>query len=269
MKSFKDSNGDGVGDLKGVESKLDYLSHLGVGSIYLSPVFKSPDKDNGFDVSDYKAIDPRYGTLEDFKALLAAIHEKGMKLIIDFIPNQTSDQHEWFQKSIANEEPYNDYYVWVSFSIFRWHQTVIGSNYFCTHQPFLQADGKGGGAPSNWKTILDETKSAWTKNSQRGQYYLHQFSAEQPDLNLRNPKVVEELEGVLKFWVGLGVDGFRVDSVGNFFEDADLGNNDDLKTMKNTFNLPGDEVLELLKKFRTILDDETKKDEDNPRYMIA
>lgn len=117
MKSFKDSNGDGVGDLKGVESKLDYLSHLGVGSIYLSPVFKSPDKDNGFDVSDYKAIDPRYGTLEDFKALLAAIHEKGMKLIIDFIPNQTSDQHEWFQKSIANEEPYNDYYVWVSFSI--------------------------------------------------------------------------------------------------------------------------------------------------------
>ena len=135
VKSFKDSNGDGVGDLKGVESKLDYLSHLGVGSIYLSPVFKSPDKDNGFDVSDYKAIDPRYGTLEDFKALLAAIHEKGMKLIIDFIPNQTSDQHEWFQKSIANEEPYNDYYVWVSFSIIWWHQIVISIIFVNNYQP--------------------------------------------------------------------------------------------------------------------------------------
>lgn len=242
VKSFKDSNDDGLGDLKGVESKLGYLSNLGVGSIYLSPFFKSPDKDNGFDVSDHKDIDPRYGTMDDFKSLLAAIHEQGMKLIIDFIPNHTSDQHPWFTESKAKKDQYKDYYIW--------------------------HDGKGSGPPNNWKSILAQNSaSAWSKDATRGQFYLHQFNAHQPDLNLRNPKVVKELEDVLNFWLDLGVDGFRVDGVGQFFEDENLDDDDDSKS--KTYDLDGNEVLDLLQKFRDILDEKTTNDESNPRIMMT
>merc|ERR1712141_592348 len=241
VKSFKDSNGDGKGDLKGVQEKLDYLSGLGIGSIYLSPIYTSPMKDNGFDVSDYKNINEEFGTMEDFKALVAAIHEKGMKLIMDFIPNDTSDQHPWFEKSINKEDPYTDYYIW--------------------------ADGKNGGPPNNWRSIFGNKESAWTKNNKRGQYYLHHFYKEQPELNLRNENVVNELTKILKFWIDLGVDGFRVDSVGSFFEDENLADEDDFNTKPKTYNLP--EVLDLLKKFRKVLDEETAKDVENPKIMMT
>lgn len=124
VKSFKDSDGNGIGDLKGVESKLDYLSNLGVGSVWLSPIYKSPMRDHGYDVSDYKAIDESLGSMDDFKSLVAAMHDKDLKLIMDFIPNHSSDKHVWFEKSVMKEEPYTDYYIW--------------------------ADGKNGGPPNNW-----------------------------------------------------------------------------------------------------------------------
>ena len=243
VKSFKDADDDGNGDLKGVKSEVDYLSNLGVGSVWLSPIFKSPMKDNGYDVSDYKAVDPAFGTMDDFKALVEDLHSKDIKLIMDFIPNHSSDQHEWFQKSVKKEAPYTDYYVW--------------------------ADGKNGGPPSNWQSVFGG--SAWTFNQERGQYYLHQFYKEQPDLNLRNDAVVKELEDVMKFWLDQGVDGFRVDSVGNFFEneaneDEDgSGEYKDFANHDKTFDLP--EVLDLLKKFRKVLDDATG--EGTPKIMMT
>lgn len=248
VKSFKDSDGDGVGDLKGVTSELDYLANLGVGSVWLSPVYKSPMKDNGYDVSDYTAIDPTFGTLEDFKTLVAELHKRDMKVIMDFIPNHSSDQHEWFEKSKSKDGKYADYYVW--------------------------ADGKGNGPPNNWKSVFGG--SAWTKDSTRGQYYLHQFYSHQPDLNLRNDDVVNDLTESLKFWVSLGVDGFRVDSVGHFFEDTangdeqssgNSGGDYQSLTHDKTYDLP--EVLDLLKKFRKVLDDATAEDESNPRIMMT
>lgn len=233
VKSFKDSDGDGNGDLKGVQEKLDYLQNLGVGSVWLSPVYKSPMKDTGYDVSDYKAIDPVFGTMEDFKDLVTDMHNRDMKVIMDFIPNHSSDQHEWFIKSVKKEEPYTDYYVW--------------------------KDGNGGSPPSGWQSVFGG--SAWELNSERGQYYLHQFYKHQPDLNLRNPKVVQELTDILKFWVDIGVDGFRVDSVAHFFEDEQLSDGGNI--------IETDDVLEVLKKFRKVLDEATAQDEDNSRIMMT
>lgn len=244
VKSFKDSDGDGVGDLEGVKSKVDYLADLGVGSVWLSPIYKSPMVDNGYDVSDYKDVDPSFGTLQNFKDLVAALHEKNMKVIMDFIPNHSSDKHEWFAKSVKKEEPYTDYYVW--------------------------ADGKNGGPPSNWKSVFED--SAWTFNAERGQYYLHQFYKEQPDLNLRNPKVVEEMTNVMKFWLELGVDGFRVDSVAHFFEDTTWADEESIgsggyESLKHdkTYDLP--EVTDLLQSFRAVLDEATGEGE--PRIMMT
>merc|ERR1719376_478866 len=248
VKSFKDSNGDGIGDLKGVESKLDYLADLGVGTVALSPVFKSGNKDNGYDITDFTNIDSQYGSLQDFKELLAGMHERNIKMIIDFVPNHSSDQHEWFQKSVKKEAPYTDFYVW--------------------------QDGKNGGPPNNWKSVFGG--SAWTLNAERGQYYLHQFYKEQPDLNLKNPEVVKRMKDVLKFWLDLGVDGFRVDSVAHFFENMEAGDEGagsgsgdayDSVDHKHTFDLP--ESVQLLKEFRAVLDEKTKEDEYNPRVMMT
>jgi len=246
VKSFKDSNGDGQGDLNGVKSEAEYLDNLGVGSVWLSSIYKSPMKDNGYDVSDYKEVDPSFGSMEDFEALVEEMHGRDIKVIMDFIPNHSSEEHEWFQKSVKKEEPYTDYYVW--------------------------ADGKNGGPPNNWRSVFGG--SAWTLNAERGQYYLHQFYKEQPDLNLRNEKVVAELTGIMKFWLDKGVDGFRVDSVGNFFENEDnsdenSNNNGDGYTgldHDKTYDLP--EVLDLLKKFRKVLDDATE-DDGAPKIMMT
>ncbi|XP_078590148.1 maltase A3-like [Branchiostoma floridae x Branchiostoma japonicum] len=196
-RSFQDSNGDGIGDLRGIERRIDYLEYLGVEAVWLSPIFKSPMKDFGYDVSDFTDIDPIFGTMADFDSLLKSLHDRDMKLILDFVPNHTSDQHHWFVWSSGSRDesnPYRDYYVW--------------------------AEGRDGGPPNNWVSVFGGP--AWTYVASRDQWYLHQFLPEQPDLNFRCPDVRRHMENVLRFWLEKGVDGFRLDAVKHLVETADL-----------------------------------------------
>jgi len=196
-RSYQDSDGDGTGDLKGIESRLDYLQGLGITAIWLSPIYKSPMKDFGYDISDFKDIDPIFGTLEDFTDLLTSCKERNIKLIMDFVPNHSSDEHEWFLKSLLKEEPYTDYYVW--------------------EDPKGYDDNGIPIPPSNWVSVF--RFSAWEWRDERQQFYLHQFVPGQPDLNYRNPAVLKEMKDVLKFWLDLGIDGYRMDAVAHIFED--------------------------------------------------
>ncbi len=185
-RSFCDGDGDGIGDLKGVLSKLDYIKSLGVDAIWFSPLYKSPQKDYGYDIADYRSIQPEYGTMEDFKAVLDGAHERGLKVIMDLVVNHTSDQHEWFKKSI--EDPtskYHNYYHWKK--------------------------GKGKRRPNNWMSTF--AGPAWEYNEKLDEYYLHLFAVEQPDLNMDNPEVREEVKDIMRFWLDMGVDGFREDVI--------------------------------------------------------
>lgn len=193
-RSFQDASGDGNGDLRGITNKLDYFEFLGIKILYLSPIFKSPMVDNGYDVSDFKDIDPLFGNLNDFDELLKETHARGMKLMLDFVPNHTSDQHAWFVESrTSKNSPKRDWYVWLD-------------------------PAPGGGPPNNWVGVFGG--SAWSYDAETGQYYLHQFCPEQPDLNLRNADVRQALNEVLTFWLDRGVDGFRVDAVPHLVEDS-------------------------------------------------
>lgn len=184
-RSFKDSNDDGIGDIKGIISKLDYLKDLGIKLIWLSPVFKSPQKDYGYDISDYKDIDPMYGTLDDMDELIFQAQKRNIKIIMDLVMNHTSNQHEWFEKSRLKIEPYTDYYIW--------------------------EDPVNGKEPNNWTSIF--TGSAWEFDEIRKQYYLHLFAIEQPDLNFKNERVVEEIKNIMRFWLNKGIAGFRYDAI--------------------------------------------------------
>jgi len=186
-RSFLDANGDGIGDLKGITQRLDYVAGLGIDAIWLSPFFTSPMKDFGYDVADYCDVDPIFGTLADFDALVARAHELGLKVMIDQVYAHTSDQHEWFAKSRQNRDnPHADWYVW--------------------------ADPKADGSPpSNWQSVFGGP--AWTWDARRCQYYLHNFLASQPQLNCHNPAVQDALLGVARFWLERGVDGFRLDAL--------------------------------------------------------
>ncbi|XP_072159768.1 maltase A3 isoform X1 [Bemisia tabaci] len=194
-RSFKDSNGDGIGDLNGIIEKLDYVKDLGVDSIWIQPVYRSPMVDMGYDPISMREIDPVFGTMEDMKELIRTAHEKGLKIVMDFVVNHVSDESEWFKRSVNGEEPYADYFVW--------HD---GKEINGTHKV----------EPNNWVSMFAE--SAWSWNEKRQQYYLHQFHAKQPDLNYRNPKVREEMKELFKFWLDLGADGFRIDAVSFLFE---------------------------------------------------
>jgi len=186
-RSFKDSNGDGIGDLKGITSKLDYLKSLNVDIIWISPIFESPNKDNGYDVSDYCSIMPEFGTMSDFDELLEKAHAKELKIVLDLVPNHTSDQHHWFQEAKKSKDnPYRDYYIW--------------------KKP--KADGS---PPNNWPSFF--SGPAWTLDENTGEYYLHLFTKYQPDLNWENPKVRESIYKVMRFWLDKGIDGFRMDVV--------------------------------------------------------
>jgi alpha-glucosidase len=198
-RSFSDSNNDGVGDLNGITSKLDYLQHLGVNAIWITPCFPSPQVDFGYDVSDYENIDPMYGTLADFDRLVAEGKVHGIKIILDFVPNHTSDQHQWFLESKASRtSPKRDWYIW--------------------------RDGKGPNQPpNNWTSTFGG--SAWKYDPTTGQYYYHYFYAEQPDLNWRNPEVVKAMLDAMRFWYERGVAGFRLDAVDTLYEDPDLKDN--------------------------------------------
>ena len=198
-RSFMDSNGDGVGDLPGVLSRLDYLRWLGVDALWLSPIYPSPMKDFGYDVADYTGVHPLFGSLEDFDRLLAAAHARKLKVILDFVPNHTSDQHAWFRESrSARSNPKRDWYLW-------------------------RDPAPDGGPPNNWLSCFGG--SAWRLDARTGQYYYHAFLPEQPDLNWRNPEVVEAMLGVLRFWLDRGVDGFRVDVLWHLLKDERFADN--------------------------------------------
>lgn len=185
-RSFYDGNGDGMGDLHGVCEKLDYIKSLGVDGIWFSPLYPSPGADCGYDISDYMDIDPMYGGMEAFRCLLEEAHARDMKVIMDLVVNHTSDQHDWFQKSRRRIAPYTDYYIW---------------------RP-ARPDGK---LPNNWDSNFEG--KAWTYDEVRGEYYLHLFAVKQPDLNMDNPLVREEVKKILRFWLDMGVDGFREDVI--------------------------------------------------------
>jgi alpha-glucosidase len=188
-RSFADASGDGVGDLRGIRDRLEYLEWLGVDAIWLSPVFRSPMADFGYDVSDYCDVDPLFGTLADLDALVADAHARGIRLLLDWVPNHTSDRHPWFVESRRSRaDPRRDWYVW-------------------------RDPAPGGGPPNNWTAAFRTGAPAWTLDPATGQHYLHLFLPEQPDLNWANPDVESAMHGVLRFWLDRGVDGFRVDVV--------------------------------------------------------
>lgn len=190
--SFCDSNGDGIGDLPGIISRLDYLQRLGVGALWLSPVYPSPNKDNGYDISDYCEIHPNYGTLADMDRLIAEAKKRDIRIIMDLVINHTSDRHEWFQKSRRREEPYTDFYIW--------------------------RKGEKGKKPTNWGSFFGE--DCWEYDEERGEYYLHLFAKEQPDLNYHNEKVIAAIEDVMRFWLDRGVAGFRCDVINIIYKEA-------------------------------------------------
>ncbi len=204
-RSFCDGNGDGVGDIKGIISKLDYLKELGVDAVWLSPCYKSPNDDNGYDISDYRDIMDEFGTLEDWQEMIDGMHERGIKLVMDLVVNHSSDEHKWFKQSKSSKDnPYRDYYIW--------------------------RDGKLGGKkpPNNWRGNF--LGNAWEYDEASGQYYLHLFSKKQPDLNWDNPKVRQEIVDICNYWFDKGVDGFRCDVI------TYISKNHGLPDGKNPFN---------------------------------
>ncbi|MCD8015762.1 MAG: alpha-glucosidase [Lachnospiraceae bacterium] len=200
-RSFMDSNGDGIGDLKGITQRLDYLKDLGISVIWLSPIYRSPNKDNGYDISDYHAIMEEFGTMDDFDEMLQAAHERGLKIVLDLVVNHTSSEHRWFLESRKSKDnPYRNYYIW--------------------------KDPVDGHEPTNWGAFFGG--SAWEYTEETGQYYLHQFVPEQPDLNWDNPAVRDAVFSMMDWWCQKGIDGFRMDVISliskpEVYEDAPLG----------------------------------------------
>ena len=185
-RSFQDSNGDGIGDLKGITSRLDYIRELGADTIWLSPVYKSPNDDNGYDISDYQDIMTEFGTMADFDEMLEKAHSLGLKIVMDLVVNHSSDEHRWFVESRSSRDnPYRDYYIW--------------------------REGKNGGLPNNWGSCFGG--SAWEYDGKTGMYYLHLFSKKQPDLNWDNPVVRDEIFTMMDWWLQKGIDGFRMDVI--------------------------------------------------------
>ena len=212
-RSFADASGEGVGDLDGIRSHLGHLKDMGVDAIWLSPIFASPMKDFGYDISDYRAIDPLFGTMTDFDALLGQAHEMGLKLLLDFVPNHSSDQHEWFRQSrTSRDNPKRDWYIW-------------------------KDPAPDGGPPNNW--ISNFGGSAWQFDEATGQYYYHAFLASQPDLNWRNPHVRAAMFDIMRFWLDKGVDGFRVDVIWHLIKDEAFRDNP-----PNPAYRPGDPEIE-------------------------
>jgi alpha-glucosidase len=256
-RSFQDSNGDGIGDINGITCHLDYLKDLGIDAIWITPIYPSPQVDFGYDVADYEAIDPQFGTMADFDHLAAEAKKRNIRIIMDWVPNHTSDQHAWFKESRSSRNnPKRDWYIW--------------------------RDGKGPGKPpNNWQSWFGH--SAWEFDAKTGQWYYHHFYVQQPDLNWRNPEVRKAMYDVLRFWLDKGVSGFRVDAVSRLFEDPNL-HDDPILPGKNAFgdpniqhkytdNLP--EVHEVLREVREVVDKYprdpvliTEADEPNIRELL-
>ena len=225
-RSFCDGNGDGIGDLEGVLSRLDYLKHLGVDGIWFSPLYASPNADMGYDVSDYRSINPEYGTMEQFKAVLDGAHARGMKVIMDLVVNHTSDEHPWFIASKDKNSPYRDYYFW--------------------------REGKK--RPNNWSSLFEGKAWEWDETAQA--WYLHIFAKKQPDLNMDNPRVRQEVKDILRFWLELGVDGFREDVITFISKRSGLPNGLPIPAACGMEHyMDGPNVHKYLREFREVLNE--------------
>ncbi len=250
-RSFADSNGDGIGDLPGITQKLDYVASLGVDAIWLSPFFTSPMRDFGYDVADYCDVDPVFGTLADFDMLVERAHALGLKLIIDQVYSHSSDQHRWFRESRSSQtNPKADWYVW--------------------------ADAKADGSPpNNWQSVFGGP--AWTWDARRGQYYLHNFLSEQPDLNLHNPAVQDALLDVARFWLDRGVDGFRIDAINFAMHDPQLRDNPpapegDKRTrsfdyQQHIYNQSHPDIVKFIERLRGVTDGILASASPSPRLV--
>lgn len=227
-RSFQDSNGDGIGDIPGIISRLDHLQELGVGAIWLSPVYRSPNADNGYDISDYREINPEYGTMEDMEELIIQAARRGIRILMDLVINHTSTEHYWFKESRDKTSPYADYYYWAR-------------------------GGPDGSLPNNWTGFFGE--ECWEFDPERCEYYLHLFARSQADLNYHNPAVLEEVKDILRFWLGKGVAGFRCDVINVLWKES-------LESGKKQLALTGREHYisregnqEILRQLRSVLDE--------------
>ncbi|XP_045480246.1 maltase 1-like [Harmonia axyridis] len=251
-RSFRDVNNDGNGDLAGVIEKLDHFKDAGVDGVWLSPIMQSPQIDAGYDISDYYKIEDMYGHIDDLKELIKKAHEIGIKIILDFVPNHTSNLHKWFQESENGNEEYKDYYVW--------------------------ADAKEDGSPpNNWISVF--RGSAWQWSDKRKQYYLHHFVKEQPDLNYRNPKVREDMKKILVYYMDIGVDGFRVDAIPYLVEDKELRDEprsynpnvseEDNDYLKHIYTNNQPETYEVIYDWRKLVDDYTANHGGDARILMT
>ncbi|KAM0733413.1 Maltase 1 [Formica fusca] len=252
-RSFMDSNNDGVGDLKGITSKLQHFLNSGITGIWLSPIYASPMVDFGYDISDFKDVDPTFGTMRDLEELIAQAKKLGIKVILDLVPNHTSDKHEWFRKSLIGEGKYKDYYVW---------RTGKNNN----QSP-----------PNNWISVF--SGPAWSFSPSRNQWYFHQFEYRQPDLNYSNPEVRAEMEDVIRFWLRKGIDGFRVDAVPHLFEDANLSNEPrsyapgaterDYTYLEHIYTKDDPRTYALVASWREVLDDYANYHNEDEKVMMT
>ncbi|KAL1460831.1 hypothetical protein WDU94_012774 [Cyamophila willieti] len=256
VPSFKDSNNDGIGDLRGIIEKIDYLKELGVETLWLTPFYSGPNGDIGYDISNHTEVGKDFGTMADFEELVQVVHNKGMKILVEFVPNHSSDKHDWFEKSAKKIDPYSNYYVW--------------------------KDGKtdASGAklpPNNW--LSKRSGSMWKFHDHRQQYYLHQFLNELPDLNYRSEALVKEMNAILEFWLKKGVDGFGMDSVLKLYEHESFADepkvitalaDSDPTAYDHIYTLDQPETYEMLYKWRAILDKYSNDSSDKqPRVIIT
>ncbi|KAI4499901.1 hypothetical protein M0802_005157 [Mischocyttarus mexicanus] len=253
-RSFMDSNNDGIGDLKGITSKLEHFVDAGIDGIWLSPIYASPMVDFGYDISDFKIIHPDFGTMKDFEELQAKAKKLGLRVILDFVPNHTSDKHEWFQKALAGEKKYKDYYIWKK-----------GRN------------NDGVTPPNNW--ISRFSGPAWTYNKYMNEWYLHQFEYRQPDLNYNNPEVRAEMEEVIRFWLRKGIDGFRVDAIPFLFERDDLideprsfdpnSTSRDYSYLNHIYTNDDQRTYETVQSWRNVLDDYANANNEDEKVIMT
>nr|XP_033327991.1 maltase A3-like [Megalopta genalis] len=245
-RGFQDSDGDGEGDLKGIVSRLDYIQELCVDAIWLNPIYPSPMLDSGYDVSNYNDVNPVFGNLGDFDLLIREAHNRDIKVILDLVPNHSSNQHDWFLMSVKKIDRYADYYIWADGSVDKNGLRV---------------------PPNNWvSTYSDKPGSAWTWNGRRQQWYYHKFHESQPDLNLRNENVLGEMLNVIDFWLGRGIDGFRIGAASYLIEDKDL--RDEPVVGNGDYTAGSTENIAITYKFRSYIDHWINAEKSTPKLLI-